>query len=388
MKPLRIGFVIHTLESGGAEGQLVEWARALATDEFKCKVYCLVRGGFHEQRIRDLGVDIEILGYRPMRGPDGRLDARAALTGIPALGRLIRAIRRDRPDILHTLLLMSDVMGAVASRFAGHRLRLVGSRRALSDCAGLGGIRAAVLRWAVRKADAVVCNSRAVVEDVIQTQGVAAERVTCIYNGVDVDRFGRARSGREAMRSALGLAPEARTIGYVGQLRPEKGHALLLRSFAELRRRHAAARLLLIGGGPLEPTLRALAGELDIADGVHFLGIRKDIPELLSAMDMFVLPSRTEGFSNVLLEAMASGLPIVASRVGGNPEALDDGGCGLLFESGREEALTAALDRVLSEPETARQLGEAGLRRAREVFSLDALHRQLRAFYRRVAQGG
>ncbi len=390
-RPIRVAFLIHTLQSGGAEGQLVEWLRALATapgGEFEPRLYCLVSGGFHEAEVRRLGVPVEILGYRPMRRKsDGSLDLRAALTLPRAFARLLRALRRDRPAILQTLLLMSDFLGALATCALRHPPRLAGSRLALTDCARLGRWRAAALRWSVRRAGVILCNSRAVANDAIATQGADPARVAMIYNGVDVERFARAAAERERARAAFGFAPGETALGYVAQLRPEKGHRTLLEAFALLARERADLRLALVGSGPLEPELRALAARLGVESRVSFLGVRKEIPGFLAACDLAVHPSDTEGFSNTLLEAMAAGKPIAATRVGGNPEALAGGEAGLLVPPRDPAALAAALRRLLEDPAGARRLGAAAQARARREFSVETLHEHIRDFYRRVAAG-
>ena len=385
MKRIRVLFIIHTLESGGAEGQLVEWLQALPPGEFDRRVVCLVKGGFHEKAVRDLGIPIEILGYRPMRRPDGSLDVGAALTGIPALWRLVRILRHFRPHVVHTLLLMSDVLGALAlplSRVRG--IRLVGSRLALTDCARIGRFRQRVLRWSIDRTDVLFCNSRAVAEDAIRTQGADPEKIATIYNGVDWPRFQVAPEVRETTRSSLGLGRGDQAIGCVAQLRPEKDHPSLFRAFAALNQSFPGLRLFLVGGGNREPALRALAKQLGIEDRVVFLGVRGDIPEGLSAFDLAVLPSRTEGFSNVLLETMAAGLPIVATRVGGNSEALDEGRCGILVAPNDPDALAEGIRTLLRNPEEARRLGEAARVRARDHFSLETLHGNLRRFYKEL----
>lgn len=382
MNRIRIAFLIHTLQSGGAEGQLVEWLRGLPPEEFDRRVICLVKGGFHEEAVREMGVPIEILGYRPMRRHDGSLDFGAAFTFVPALFRLIGSLRRSRPHILQTVLLMSDVMGAMAVNRVHPRPRLIGSRRALTDCARLGTIRRAILKRAVRKADAIVCNSDAVAEDVIQSQGADPSHIHKIYNGVDWNRFAAARAQRDAVRTSLGLGPDEKALGCIAQLRPEKDHGSLLKAFARVRESHPETILFLVGAGPMEPDVRALAAQLEIDKSIRLLGVRKDIAELCSAFDMLVLPSRTEGFSNVILEGMAAGLPIVTTRVGGNPEALDDGRCGLLVTPDDPDAFAEAIARYLDNPAFAAQIAEAAFSRAREVFSIEALHRNTREFYK------
>lgn len=382
---VRIVFLVHTLESGGAEGQLVEWLRALPPEEFDRRVICVVRGGFHEDTVRALGVPIEVLGYRPMRRSNGSLDCLAAASWVPAFVRLVRSLRRFRPHILQTLLTMSDVMGALAVKLIRPQIRLAGSRLALTDCARLGRVRQTVMRWAVSRADSLLCNSAAVAEDTVREQGADPKKITLVYNGVDCELFEKAGKERDRTRSDLGLSSGDQAIGSVAQLRPEKGHDTLLKAFAVLREQRPESRLFLVGSGPKKDELCRRARELAIEDAVEFLDVRKDVAALLAAFDLLVLPSQTEGFSNVVLEGMAAGVPLVATRVGGNAEALDEGRCGMLVPPDDPEAMAKAMAGVLENPEWARQTAEDARRRARDLYSLEALHRNMRSFYRKLA---
>jgi glycosyltransferase involved in cell wall biosynthesis len=207
----------------------------------------------------------------------------------------------------------------------------------------------------------------------IQTWLERDVRVRCpvvqIYNGVDTEVFRPGTTGAEVRRE-LGCPPDAPLVGCVGRLDPIKDHETLLRAFDELRRRFPAAQLVCVGDGAERARLTRLAGP-----GVHLLGTRTDTPRLLQAMDVFALASRNEGISNTILEAMATGLPVVASRVGGNPELVVDGGTGRLFQAGDVDALAAALAEYLGDPALRAAHGEAGRDRCLERFSVDAMVR-------------
>jgi len=168
-------------------------------------------------------------------------------------------------------------------------------------------------------------------------------------------------------------------------LAPVKNHALLLHAWKRVLETVPDAVLLVVGNGSTEPATRALAAELGLGDAVRFLGFRLDIPELLQAMDVFVLSSRSEGLSLTLLEAEAAGLPIVATRVGGNPEVVRDGESGLLVPSGEPEPMAAALARLLQDSALRQRWGERGRRLYRDEFTLQAMVRGYERLYRQLA---
>lgn len=392
--PIRVLFVIHTLESGGAERQLVECLHALPREEFECRVACLVRGGFYEDRVRACGAEISVLGYRPMRRRDGSVDWSAAAT-LPGARAKLRGIIRDfRPDVLQSMLIMSDFVCASLAGERGDSMRFVASARNVVASAPMGALRKRMLGWALRRADAVLCNARVVADDVVREFGVDPSRARVVYNGVDVDLGigpetppAERRAALVKTRAALGFSPETFVIGNLAQFRRQKDHPTLVRAFAEL---HATASpperplaLLLVGDGPERPRIEALTADLGIAGRVKFTGVREDVGRLLGAMDLYVQSSFFEGLPNAVLEAMAAAKPIVATRVGGTAEALDDGRCGLLVAPGDVGGMTAAMRRLM-DSQTAAAFSEAARERVRAVFSREALARELPQLYRDV----
>jgi glycosyltransferase involved in cell wall biosynthesis len=172
------------------------------------------------------------------------------------------------------------------------------------------------------------------------------------------------------LRSELGLARETRLLLAVGNLYPVKGHKVLLDAAARIMDRHPAVHLAIAGRGGLAGQLQSIARQYGIADRVHFLGLRSDVPSLLESADIFVMPSLSEGLPLALLEAMFAGRAIVATRVGEVPTALDGGDAGLVVEPGDAVGLATALDQLLSNPAKARQLGERAARRAADVYDV------------------
>jgi glycosyltransferase involved in cell wall biosynthesis len=203
--------------------------------------------------------------------------------------------------------------------------------------------------------------------------------VTQIYNGVDVEKY-CSGNGRDRIRFEIGLAADIPLVGVVGRLDPIKDHLTLFRAFEAVRTVLPEARLLVVGDGPERERLENRAG-----DGVIFLGNRSDVPEILRALDLFILPSLNEGISNTILEAMATGIPIVATRVGGNPELVEDGRTGILVKAGDLQSIASAILRYLQHADLRARHGEAGRQNVLKRFSIEAMVRSYEAVYRRVS---
>ena len=206
--------------------------------------------------------------------------------------------------------------------------------------------------------------------------------VEVVIHGIDSAAMHHGPEARARARAALGIAADAPVVGTVGNMTAKKDHATLLRAFAEVHAAHAGAKLLLVGIGPLEDELRALTASLGLADAVVFTGMREDVFELLPGFDLFVLSSRFEGLPIALLEAMASGVAPVSTRVGGIPEVLTDGEDGLLVDPGDAGALAAALTKLLADDQAREAMAAAARRRAAD-FDLSRAVRQIEGIYER-----
>jgi glycosyltransferase involved in cell wall biosynthesis len=248
-------------------------------------------------------------------------------------------------------------------------------------------LRRAVNRLVLdRLADAVSACCAFSAEGLSRVDGFAAGRIEVIENGIDLSRYQIARD-RTVLRERLGLDPRRRYVATVARFHPVKDHATLLRAFAGVATELADVDLLLAGEGPLRPDLERLATELGIDGRLRFLGVRSDVPELLQASDVFALASVSEAASLTLLEAMASGLPVVVTNVGGNPEIVRHGVEGILAPRGDAPAIAAALRTLLDDPVTAAAMGAAGRARVEERYQLRQTVAAYYALYRRVTGG-
>jgi len=350
--------LLHRLDFGGLENGVVNLVNRMPRDRYRHAIVCMAGHGetFRQRLQRE---DVEVISLDKQPGKD-----------VAVYGRAWRLFRRLRPAIVHTRNLGTIDLQWVALG-AGVRRRVHGEHGwEASDPTGLNP-RTLRIRRACRPAiQRYVPMSRDIARWLTESVGVAPGRIRQLYNGVDVQRF--------TTRAQEGISPTAPlTIGTVGRLDPVKNHGRLLEAFAALRgqapKLDRPLRLLIVGDGPLRGNLEGAAARLGIRDSVEFTGARNDTPEQLRRMDLFVLPSINEGISNTILEAMASGLPVVASRVGGNPELIEDGVTGRLYDPAVEGALERVMLPYLSDSNVRHQHGAAGRQRAVRDFGLDAM---------------
>jgi glycosyltransferase involved in cell wall biosynthesis len=347
--------MVRQLDVGGMEKLLVEFARHADRDRFDLHFLSLTTRG-------PVAEELDALGW-----PVTVLDEPAGLR--PGLVfRLAGLLRRWRADVVHTHNSGPLIYGGPAARLARVRT-VIASRHGQSF--GASARKNALFRLASVLADRVVCVSRDSAE-LSAGRGIAPRKLLTIWNGIDTGRFAYA-----------GVHP-GRPAVMVGRLVPEKDVATLLRAVREVVRQEPSFRLEVAGGGVCAPELHRLAGELNLGQHVRFLGERKDVPAVLAGASLFVLPSLTEGVSLTLLEAMGRGLPVVATRVGGNREVVVDGVTGLLVPPADPGALAAALLRVYRETEFAHRLGLAGRERVERHFDV----RGMVAAYERLYLGG
>jgi glycosyltransferase involved in cell wall biosynthesis len=215
-----------------------------------------------------------------------------------------------------------------------------------------------------------------------QSTGIGAAKLTTIANGVPVPRIDAA--DRAAARADFGIPEGAPILGIVARLSPEKEHRTLLAAFARVRSVIPAARLLIVGDGPLREPLERQVVELQLGDRVHFAGFRADVDRMLAAMDLFVLCSTFEGTSLTLLEAMGAGLPIVATAVGGTPDVLGGSENGLLVPPQEAEALSQSLISLLSDLDSARAMADRAQERMKAHYGIESMTQQYEDLYERI----
>ncbi|MBI3997028.1 MAG: glycosyltransferase [Candidatus Omnitrophica bacterium] len=294
-------------------------------------------------------------------------------------------LRQERLDIIHFLHggYPSFVIPMIASRRAGIPVRIADvllDPRSVRD-ADLGWTRGALAWRAGRGMTHVRAMSRRMRRQLQRRWGMSSHRIHVISNWVDVSRF-ESLDGAAQLRADLGLPSHATLVTVAARLSPEKGHAVLLKAAARIRARYPRAHYLLAGEGLLRQQLETLVGELQLQDIVHFLGFRDDIPQLMSASDLILLPSLAEGVPGTVLEGMASGKPIIATDVGGVAEVLHDQQTGRVVPPGDAAALAQALEEMLgAEPAVLARMGEQARRQVRAQHGVDSILAKLFALY-------
>ena len=359
-----------TMPVGGAENLWLNALRKLDRTRYNVITCCIADKGAVGTELEAEGFEVVSLGL--MRGK--RFDPGAVL----AIARLMRG---RGVDILHTHMYHAGLYGRLAALLAGGRrpkAKVVAMFHSLYATAKPH--RVLVNRLLNRATDRLLAVSDAVREDVLRVEKASPGKVEVLRAAVDPARFDISVS-REEARARIGLAAGDFVIGNVGRLVEEKGHRHLIRAFADMRRAGRDFKLVVAGGGRLMGEMKALAESLGVGEHVMLLGERRDVPELYRAMDVFVMPSVFEAWGLSLIEAMASGLPCVATSVGGMPEILDGGSCGVIVPKGDPGAIADAVGSLSSDPARMTELGARGRARALSLYGSEAMARKLEAVY-------
>jgi glycosyltransferase involved in cell wall biosynthesis len=291
--------------------------------------------------------------------------------------RLARWLRSHGVQLVHTHNRMALIYGAPAGRLAG--AAVVHTKHGNNP---RGGTRLIAGNLAGRLVHAFVAVSEETAAFARRRHEVDERRLRVITNGIELSRFHPAPAGRARVRAELGIADDAWVVGTVGRIAAEKNHARLLRAVAPLL--GPAARLIVAGDGPLLPPLRELAASLGIAPSTHLLGVRRDVPDVLNALDVFAMSSDTEGLPLVVLEAMATGLPVVSTAVGGIANVVDEGDTGFLVPAADEAALRDRIARLQDDRAASRAMGDRARANAVTRYSAERMQRDYLELYARV----
>jgi glycosyltransferase involved in cell wall biosynthesis len=362
---IRIVYMAHAFMVGGAEEMVLNLVRRLPA-RFAPMVCCTHHAGPIGEELRATGVPFTVLDVNPgWRRP-------------AAIGGIRRYLRAARPHIVHTFLLTASVYGRLAAILErvpiviGTEVNIYERKRAHHVLAE---------RMLMAGTDRVIASASSVRDFYIKQVHADPRKVDVIYNAVD---FGQAEptETRRAMREALGIPPDALVAGTIGRLTEQKGHRYLLDAIAapEL----AAIHLLVVGGGELLDDLVRRTRASGTSDRVHFAGARRDLGNLLGAMDVFVMPSLWEGLPLSLVLAMGAGLPVVATSVAGMPEVIDDGRTGVLVPPGDSAALASALARLFNQPRSRARMAHDGRQAVLPRFGVDQYVNSVVALYDRL----
>jgi glycosyltransferase involved in cell wall biosynthesis len=375
-KPARkykIAFVIDGLGMGGAERLMVPVLTHLSRSEFQPYVCALQSkdGNPLAEEIRSLGIQVDCLDIKHLRD-------------LRALSRLTGYLKDIGADLVHTQLEFANILGNISARML--RLPGVCTIHVMPSLDVKTRTRFHQrLEWFVLRyfCDRVISVSEEARLYHLKISGAPFEQVTTLYNGIDLAPFTGMDCAQErmAVRTELGFPVSAHVLTTVAVLRPQKGIQFMIQALPAILSAYPDTYYLVVGSGTHENLLKQEVNRLRVGDRVIFAGMRKDVPRLLAASDIFVLPTLTEALPTVLAEAMAARLPIIASRVGGVPEMLIDGQNGCLVEAGDLNGLIAACDTLLGDPETRAAMGNKGWEIVRHKFNIEKQVDQLEQLY-------
>jgi len=373
--PPLIAHVIYHFGIGGLENGVVNLINHLPEGKYRHAVICATDYTDFAKRIQRDDVQVYALHKRP--GND-----------FVAQLRLWKLLRQIKPQIVHTRN-FGTIEYTIPAFFAGVPHRVHGEHgRDMLDITGSKQKYKLLRRCYSSFINCFVAMSQDLQQWLQRDVGIDTAKIVQLYNGVDFSRFSAAADS--VLAQELGLSAECFVIGTVGRLQEEKDQRTLIEAFNLLVGLPAAQDrelcLVLVGDGPEETGLKALVNQYNLKDKVLFLGARNNIHQIMALLDLFVLPSRGEGVSNTILEAMATGLPVVATNVGGNPELVIEGQTGRLVPSQAPGQMAQAISDYLCSPQQLVQHGKQGQQRARQQFSLEAMVDRYMAFYDNLLQ--
>jgi glycosyltransferase involved in cell wall biosynthesis len=363
--------IVPTLLCGGTENQAITLARSLHQQGFSLEVACLRRLGPFVKEVSDRGIP---LSEYPIPGF-------CSLSALIQKARFARHMMRQRIDVMHAYSFYGNVFGILPAKLAATPVVIASIR---DRGAYLTPMQKRVQRFVCRFADCVLVNAESV-KEWLTSEGYNPSKIVVIPNGVELDRFDELPD-RQRVRRELGIPDEAPLVMVVSRLTRQKGLEQFLEAAEILAPRFPDARFVIVGyANPAEHDyenlLKAQTDRLGLTGRVIFTGLRHDVPALLAAATVSVMPSLNEALSNVLLESMAAGAPIVATRVGGTPEAIVDGVTGLLVAPADSHALATAIAGLLGDPSLAARLGRAARQAIEAGYSVEKMVRATERLY-------
>jgi len=360
--------LISTLEIGGAEVQLVNIVRNLDSEVYNSVVCCIAKGGPLTTELSKQGIKFVVLGQK------SRLDPLVLLP-------LYCLIKKERINIVHTHMFRANLWGRLAALFAGVPV-IISTEHGLNPWKNF--IHITINRILASFTTQIITVSNVGRKIRIQREGINPKKLITIHNCVELHRFDEVTNAYNNIRQEFGIGLDEPVVGFVGRLQEVKAVRYLIESFVELRTIIPTVKLLIVGDGPLKASLQDYAQELGLSEQVIFAGYRRDIPQVLNAMNVFVLPSLREDLPLSPIEAMAMRKPVVATNVGGIPEVVIDEETGFLVSPKDASALAKAIGRILQDESLAQKMGLAGRKRVEKKFSADAVSTRIQQLYCRL----
>lgn len=355
---IKIVYIITSLGFGGAERPLLDLVKFINRSKLNISVATVVGGGPLEQEFKNLGVEVKVFKKKTK-------------LGLETISSLKKYLEEKKPDIVHTHLFAGDFWGKVAARKAKVPI-IVSTEQNLN--LDEGWIKGLIKTKTYRFTNRVITISKAIKDYTVKAYKVNPEKIEVIYSGIDLDKF-------SYQPKDLGLEPK---LGIIGRLEKQKGHKYLLKALVNVLKDFPQAQLWIIGEGSLHSQLERQARQLKIDKNVKFLGARKNIPEILAGLDIFVMPSLWEGLGVAAIEAQACGVPVIASKVDGLKEVVEDKKTGLLVEPKNSRALAEAIIWSLKHPKIVKQVIINARRSVEEKFDIKKMVSKYEALYQKL----
>jgi glycosyltransferase involved in cell wall biosynthesis len=366
MDKIKVLQLVEDLKIGGAEKVIADIALGIDKGNFESHIWCLSKGGSIADELKEKGASVKILGISSYFNPLNIL-------------KLATLLKKAKPDIVHTHGYFASVIGRIAANYARVPVLFNHVHSTYWDYKKRNLFIEKLLS---KHTQTIICCSEAVRNFVTKNEKIDPSKTIVIYNGVDVERFSNSKY-ISAKRMELGINPNDPVIGTVSSLTPHKGHKYLLLAAREILETFSSTKFLFVGDGGLKEELEDQAKNLNIFSNVIFTGTRKNIPELLNLIDIFVLPSSSrEGLGISIIEAMAVEKPVVATNIGGVPEVVEDGKTGILVPPKNPEALAGAVIELLNNPGKTKEMGRLGRLRIKEKFTTGNMISEIEILYR------
>jgi glycosyltransferase involved in cell wall biosynthesis len=367
-KPIRILYVHHTFRNQSYNSLLWNIANRIDKRRYLLFAACLREGGPYEDKLRDIGVTVKNFGLKTL------LDLRIIL-------RLVRYIRENSIDIVQTAVFPADVYGRISASLARVPI-IISTMHRVEDHKQEAIYRILFLADTLTMplTTKIIAVSEAVKNYLVSWHKVRPDKISVIYNGIDTHKYDCNIDIRE-YKKALELQHNIPTIAFIGRLVKVKGLKYFLRAAASILRKGETVQFLVIGDGPLENHFIRRTRHLGIDKHVSFLGFREDIPHILSAIDVLVVPSLREGLPLTILEAMVAEKPIIATNVGGIPEAIKHRETGILIPPRDATKLAEAILDLLKDPVRCKKMGEKGKERALKYFDIGRMVKEYDHLY-------
>lgn len=369
-KKIKILYLQPTLGLGGGAEEL-RWTilKYINKEKYDIRLCCLVEKGEIGQEIENLGFRVDVIGTSQR------------LSNILSFFLIWNYLKRNKFDLIQTCLPAPNLYGRLAALFA-RVPHIISEEHSYYERYNprFGFLFRLIDRMLARYTDKIISCSDIVKQRLAKEEKIPEDKFLTIHNGIDVKKFMIDCLKKQA-RVKLGLDPDAPIIGCIGSFAPRKGHIYLLQAMQAVLDAYPETKLLLLGGGPSKKEMEDFVRQRGLGDSVHFLGRRRDIPLILKALDILVSPSIKEALAINLIEAMYTGLPCVATNIGGTPELVIDGQTGILVTPANPEALARAIKELIDKPDLAKKYGEAGRKRVLEGFTMDRYIEKLENLY-------